>query len=99
MHSGSVARDLMLETAAGSSRVLKNPRPTCLSAGFGDSTVNLELRVWLNDPQNGISSLKSDLLWGIWGRFREHGIELPFPQRDVHLKSIPEGGLGTGTKE
>ena len=92
------ARDLRLETAADSPRVLTDPRPSCLLTGFGDSAINLELRVWLNDPQNGISLLKSDLLWGIWKRFREHGIELPFPQRDVHLKSIPEGGLGTGAK-
>src|SRR5208282_159662 len=73
------ARDLILETAAASPRVLTDPRPACLLAGFGDNTINLELRVWLNDPQNGIGSVKSDLLWGIWQRFREHGIELPFP--------------------
>ncbi len=93
------ARDLMLETVAGSSRVLADPKPACLLAGFGDSTVNLELRVWINDPQDGIGSVKSDLLWGIWQRFREHGIELPFPQRDVHLKSIPEVKIRTGPEE
>jgi small-conductance mechanosensitive channel len=93
------ARDLMLEAAASSPRVLKDPRPSCLLAGFGDSAVNLKLRVWLNDPQNGVSSLQSDLLWGIWDRFREHGIELPFPQRDVHLKSVSQVGLGPGAVE
>ncbi|MGB8992835.1 MAG: mechanosensitive ion channel domain-containing protein [Desulfobaccales bacterium] len=93
------ARDLILEAAAGSPRVLKDPRPACLLAGFGDNSVNLELRVWLNDPQNGVGSLKSDLLWGIWQRFREHGIELPFPQRDLHLKSIPEVRIRTSPKE
>ena len=92
------ARDLMLEVAAGSPRVLTDPKPACLLAGFGDNTVNLELRIWINDPQNGISSLKSELLWGIWQRFREHGIELPFPQRDLHLKSIPEVRIRTGTE-
>lgn len=90
-------RDLILEVAAGSPRVLKDPRPNCFLAGFGDNSVNLELRVWLNDPQNGIGSLKSDLLWGIWQRFREHGIELPFPQRDLHLKSMPEVRIRTET--
>jgi len=93
------ARDLILETAAASPRVLTDPRPACLLAGFGDNTINLELRVWLNDPQNGIGSVKSDLLWGIWQRFREHGIELPFPQRDLHLKSIPELRIWTGPKD
>jgi small-conductance mechanosensitive channel len=93
------ARDLMLECAATSPRVLKDPQPACYLVGFGDSTVNLELRVWLNDPQNGIGSLRSDLLWGIWHRFHEHGIELPFPQRDLHFKSIPEVKIRTGPEE
>jgi small-conductance mechanosensitive channel len=89
-------RDLILEVAASSARVLKDPKPNCFLREFGDNSVNLDLRVWLNDPQNGIGSLKSELLWGIWQRFREHGIELPFPQRDLHLKSIPEVKIQTG---
>ena len=92
-------RDLMLEAAADIKRVLKDPQPSCLLLGFGDNAVDLELRVWINDPQNGVASVKSDLLWGIWQRFREHGIELPFPQRDLHLKSIPEGKIRTGPQD
>jgi small-conductance mechanosensitive channel len=93
------ARDQMLEAAAASPRVLKDPKPVCFLAGFGDNSVNLELRIWINDPQNGLGSVKSDLLWGIWQRFREHGIELPFPQRDLHFKSIPEVRIRTGPEE
>jgi small-conductance mechanosensitive channel len=93
------ARDLMLEAAASSPRVLKDPHPACYLTSFGDSTVNLELRVWLNDPQNGIGSVRSHLLWGIWQRFHEHGIELPFPQRDLHFKSIPEVRIRTEPKD
>ncbi|MHB9074570.1 MAG: mechanosensitive ion channel family protein [Desulfobaccales bacterium] len=93
------ARDLILAAAASSPRVLTEPRPACFLKGFGDNSLNLELRVWLNDPQNGVGSLKSDLLWGIWKRFRDHGIELPFPQRDLYLKSIPEVRIRTGPKE
>ncbi|MCL4501853.1 MAG: mechanosensitive ion channel, partial [Deltaproteobacteria bacterium] len=84
------ARDLMLEAAVENPRVLKNPASTCYLTGFGDNAVNLELRVWINDPQNGIGSVKNDLLWDIWKRFKDRGIEIPFPQRDLHLKSIPE---------
>ncbi len=84
------ARDLMLDIALGTKRVLMDPKPSCLLVGFGDSTVNLELRVWINDPQNGLGKVKSDLYWGIWKEFREHGVELPYPQRDVHLKCMPE---------
>jgi len=93
------ARDLMLETAADTKRVLRDPAPSCYLLSFGDNAVNLELRVWINDPQNGLGSVKSNLLWGIWRRFREHGIELPFPQRDLHLKSIPEVRIRTGPRE
>ena len=93
------ARELMLESAAVTKRVLKDPGPDCLLSGFGDNAVNLELGVWINDPQNGLASVKSDLFWGIWKRFQEHGIEMPYPQRDVHLKSVPEAMLRTGSEE
>ena len=92
------ARDLMLETAAATERILKDPKPTCLLLSFGDNAVNLELRVWINDPQNGIAPIKSDLLWGIWKRFRDQGIAMPYPQRDVHVKSIPEITIRTGAE-
>ena len=84
------ARDLMLEVAQATPRVLVDPKPTCLLMGFGDSTINLELRIWINDPQNGVGRVKSELNWGIWKAFKEHGIELPFPQRDIHLKNVVE---------
>jgi small-conductance mechanosensitive channel len=84
------ARELMLAAAADTLRVLKDPEPTYLIIGLGDNAVNLEVRVWIHDPQNGIASVKSDLFRGILQRFRDHGIELPYPQRDVHLKSVPE---------
>jgi small-conductance mechanosensitive channel len=93
------ARELMLESAAVTKRVLKDPGPACILSGFGDNAVNLELRVWINDPRNGIASVKSDLFWGIWQRFRDHGIIMPYPQRDVHLKSIPEITIRTGPEE
>jgi small-conductance mechanosensitive channel len=83
------ARDLMLEVANATKRVLVDPKPTCLLTGFGDSAINLELRVWINDPQNGIGKVKSDLHWGVWKAFKEHGIELPYPQREVHFKTSP----------
>jgi potassium efflux system protein len=95
---GSQARELMLAAAADTPRILKDPKPACLLTGFGDNAVNLEVRVWLNDPQNGIGFVKSDLFWGIWRRFREHGLEIPFPQRDLHLKSLPKGMTWTGTE-
>jgi small-conductance mechanosensitive channel len=92
-------RELMLAAAADTLRVLKDPKPACLITGFGDNAVNLEVRVWINDPQNGIASVKSNLFWGIWQQFRDHGIEMPYPQRDVHLKSISEITIRTGPEK
>jgi small-conductance mechanosensitive channel len=92
-------RDLLLEVAAQTARVLKDPKPSCRLLGFGDNAINLELRVWINDPQGGVASVKSEVLWGIWRRFREHGIEMPFPQRDLHLKSLPEIKVQTGPQD
>ncbi|HEX2887587.1 mechanosensitive ion channel family protein [Vineibacter terrae] len=81
---------LCQEAAAETPRVLKAPPPACLIKGFGDSSINLELRIWINDPRNGVSNVKSEVFLRIWDRFRAHGIEIPFPQRDLHLKTPPE---------
>ena len=82
-----LAMRLCVEAAGGVDRVLVTPEPRCLLRGFGDSSVNLEIRFWINDPQEGRSSVISQVLLGVWDRFHEHGVEIPFPQRDLHLKS------------
>ena len=85
------ATKLMLEAAADTRRVLQEPEVTCFLTGFGDNGLNLELRVWINDPQNGLGSVKNELLRGVLRRFKEEGIELPYPQMVVHQKSMPGG--------
>jgi small-conductance mechanosensitive channel len=69
-------------------RVLETPSPICLLKGFGDSTVNLELRFWIRDPRNGTANVRSEVMLGIWDSFRANGIEFPFPQRDIHLPEM-----------
>jgi small-conductance mechanosensitive channel len=84
------AVSLSVSAAMNIDRVLKNPGPKCLISEYGDSTVNLSLRIWINDPQNGIGSVKDAVLSEIWDRFHENGIEIAFPQRDLHIKdSVP----------
>lgn len=82
-----LALKLMLEAAGECPRILKSPRPNALMIGFGDSSVDLELRCWIDDPNNGIRNITSEVLLLIWDKFHEHGIEIPYPQRDVHLRS------------
>ena len=82
-----LAMRLCLEAAGAVGRVLAAPEPRCLLMGFGDSSVDLEIRIWIGDPEEGRSNVMSEVLLGVWDRFHEHGIEIPFPQRDLHLKS------------
>ncbi|EGB15700.1 MscS Mechanosensitive ion channel [Pseudodesulfovibrio mercurii] len=77
---------LMEESTRGLTRILTSPEPRALLMGFGDSSVDLELRAWIADARDGVSNIKSDVLRRIWTSFHENGIEFPFPQRDVLLK-------------
>jgi len=80
---------IMLAKSAAMSinRVLKIPEPKCLVSAFGDGSVKLLLRVWINDPQNGIRYVKDAVLMAVWDSFHANWIVLPFPQRDLHIKS------------
>lgn len=77
---------LAIEATQDFERVLKDPEPRCLVKGFGDSSVDLELRVWIQDAERGVSNIKSEIYLKIWDLYHEHGIEIPFPQRDLHVK-------------
>ena len=78
---------LCLEAADETPRILKDPVPVCHLREFADSSVNLEVRFWIDDPMNGRANVVSVLQLGIWDKFHEHGIEIPYPQRDLHLRS------------
>lgn len=77
---------LAVEAAKENPRVLKDPAPVCRLMGFGDSSVNLELRIWITDPANGIINVRSEILLAMWDKFRENGVRIPFAQRDLHIK-------------
>lgn len=81
------AMALCQQAAVEHERVLDDPAPMCLLNGFGDSSVDLEIRLWVDDPQAGIANVKSDVLLEVWDKFHEHEIEIPYPQRDLHLKT------------
>lgn len=82
-----LVRKLLLQAVEDHPRILKDPAPRCLIIGFGDSSIDHEVRAWIYDPQEGLSNVRSDIYYRIWDLFKEHGIEIPFPQRDVHVKS------------
>ena len=79
------------ETALEVDRVLKSPAPRCNLMEFGDSSINFDLRFWINDPANGTANVRSDVMMAIWDLLAEMDIEVPFPQRDLHIKSAADG--------
>lgn len=86
---------LMAEAAAGVPRVLASPEPRALFRGFGDSALDLELRFWVGDPENGVGNVRSEVGLAVLDALRAAGVEIPFPQRDLHLVSgFAPGGAG-----
>lgn len=84
------AQELMLQSAHESPRVLDSPKPVVRLNAFGESGVEHEIRVWISDPEGGVGNVRSDVLNRLWWLFKEHDIELPYPQRDVHLYCADE---------
>lgn len=90
----------------GVDRVLKTPKPIARLVELGDSSIKMELWIWIADAEAGIKNVKSDVLFRICDLFEENGIEFPFPQRDVHIKpesvlqvEVMEGKSAVGEKE
>jgi small-conductance mechanosensitive channel len=81
------AMALMVEIAAAQPRVLKDPGPMAFLVEFADSSVTLELGFWIDDPKNGTLALRSDINLAILRGFRDAGIEIPFPQRELRMKA------------
>ena len=81
-----LAQKLAIEAALATERVLARPAPLCLIRGFGESSVDLELRFWLSDPEEGVANVSSAIFLNVWKRFQAQGIEIPFPQRKITLK-------------
>jgi small-conductance mechanosensitive channel len=80
-------RALLTEVAKGNPGVLKTPEPYVRFEEFGDSSLKFSLLVWTEAYIDRPNILKSELYYSIFGKFKEHNIEIPFPQQDIHLKS------------
>lgn len=91
-----LAQKLMMQAAGESPRVLKVPPPSVWLRGFGENAIEHEILAWIADPEAGIGSVQSEILLRLWHLFREHNIEVPFPQRDIRVKEWPPGMGDTG---
>lgn len=85
-----LVQKLLYEAVEDSPRVLRDPEPKVWMLEFGDNSVNFEIRAWINDPQEGVGNVRADVMMRVWDLFQENNIEIPFPQRDLHLKSMSE---------
>jgi small-conductance mechanosensitive channel len=84
------ARSALLDAAQEHPRVLSTPKPQVFFKAFGDNSLNLELLVWTAEPSKHIL-IKSELYFSIEAKFRKYNVQVPFPQRDLHLRtgSVP----------
>lgn len=80
-------RGLLVEAALAQPRVLKEPAPAAALSAFGADGLELTLGYWIADPENGQLNIRSDINLAILRSLREHGIEIPYPQRVVHMKT------------
>ncbi len=77
-------KEVAQSVAAKHDRVLAEPAPHLFFRGFGDSSLDFQLAVWIEQPEHA-KVIESDLYYMLWDAFEEHGIEIPFPQRDLNL--------------
>ena len=81
--------EILSDVTAGSAEILSTPEPYTLFTGFGDSSLNFEVRAW-TDNFDQFLRVKSAVSIGISEALAEAGIKIPFPQRDLHVRSLPD---------
>ena len=68
----------------------KQPRPpVCWLIGFGESSLEFKLRFWISDPQEGTTNIRGKVLLAVWDAFKENGIRIPYPHREIIMRSPP----------
>ncbi|MGR3314670.1 mechanosensitive ion channel family protein [Roseovarius indicus] len=78
-------RRIAIEASQKVERVLSFKKPVCHIVGFGDSSVDYILRFWISDPTGGLTNIRGNVYLALWDAFKENGISIPFPQREVRL--------------
>ena len=78
-------REIAINAAANTKRVLNWKKPVCHIVGFGDSSVDYILRFWIEDPVEGLTNIRGNVYLALWDAFQENGISIPFPQREVRM--------------
>jgi len=90
-----LVRRLLVEAALAQPRVLRDPEPSAALSAFGADGLEFTLGFWIADPENGQLNIRSAINIAILQSLRAHGIEIPFPQRVVHVKASPSDPAAT----
>ena len=85
-----LAQRLIIETATANPRILNEPEPAVWITAFGERAVEHELRYWISDPEAGLGNIQGEVFLGIWDRFKEAGIAIPYPRQDVRIVGAPD---------
>ncbi len=80
-----LVRRVAVEAAKGVPRVREDRPVVCHITSFGDSSIDFVLRVWIHDAHEGLASVRGGIYLALWDTFKEHGISIPFPQREVRM--------------
>lgn len=83
-----LVRELLMQACVQQPRVLADPKPSVAMTAFGADGLEFTVGYWINDPENGQNNLKSDINIAILHALRKHQIEIPFPQRVVHIQKV-----------
>jgi len=83
-----LVKEVLLSCAAAHSQLVKHPTPFVRFSDFGDSSLNFQLFFW-TDYAFEVENIKSDLRFDIDNKFRKNNVQIPFPQRDVHIRTQP----------
>ena len=87
--------ELAINAAVSVSRVDADRRPVCWITAFGDSSLDFVLRFWIRDPQQGLTNVRGKVLLALWDAFKENGIDIPYPHREIIMKgSVTRTGDG-----
>lgn len=81
---------VLLDAANSLDRVLQRNPPQVWLHNFGANGIEFEVQLWIDDPEDGLGNLRSDLLKRVWKGFAEKGIKVPYAQHDVHIRRWPK---------
>lgn len=84
------AQAIIVDVAKANPRILADPEPVVWIIAFGERAVDHELRYWISDPESGLGNIQGEVFLGIWDRFREAGIRIPYPRTDLRVMEMPE---------